>query len=111
MELRIALLAAAVLVAGTVIVGVLSLLFHAGSYLFRRPAEQTSRTPVLGAVGRVQVPVPKDGVGAVALLGTGTRVTVPARSGDGRPLPLGAQVVVSDATGGVAVVELFTLEE
>ena len=49
-------------------------------------------------------PIPASGVGEVALVAQGGRLTYTARSGTGQAIPRGTAVVVEKVVGGVAVV-------
>jgi hypothetical protein len=59
----------------------------------------------VGESARVTVSIPESGIGRIAGTSGGARRICPARTIDGLPLPLGAQVWVVDVQKGVAVVE------
>lgn len=67
-----------------------------------RPVE---REPLLLATGHVSVSIPAGGVGSIAYVAQGRRVTMPARGKDHIALSRGTPVVVVDLAGKVAVVE------
>lgn len=73
---------------------------------FRPVADQApvGSSNLSGACGHVSLPIPREGVGAVALLLEGRRVTRPARSAEGEPLSLRTQVQVVAAHGGTVTV-------
>jgi hypothetical protein len=60
---------------------------------------------LLGAIGHVSIAIPDGGVGAIAYVVEGHRVTMPARSRDGQALPQRARVMIMDVVGHTAVVE------
>ena len=71
-------------------------------------AGQGSSAVQLGNVGgkkaEIITPVPKNGLGQVALVTRGTRTTWAARSVDGEPIPRGAVVTIKTVTGNTAIV-------
>ena len=71
-------------------------------------AGQGSSAVQLGNVGgkkaEIITPVPKNGLGQVALVTRGTRTTWAARSVDGEPIPRGAVVTIKAVTGSTAIV-------
>jgi len=64
---------------------------------------------IVGAVAEVTTPISARGVGAVAFVAQGGRVTYTARSGTGEPIPRGTAVVIERVVGGVVVVRPQTL--
>jgi hypothetical protein len=72
---------------------------------FAETADQIEGNPLLLTVGHVSVAVPQDGTGAIAFVSEGKRVSVPARTRDGNPVPQGTTVIVVDRRGPTAVVE------
>ncbi len=71
-------------------------------------SEVKGGTPI-GKIGHVSVAIPEDGVGAIALVSNGKRVTMPAVAQTGASLSRGADVMVVDVAGPKAVVEEFVL--
>ena len=69
-------------------------------------SELRGGTPI-GKLGHISVTIPSDGVGTVALVSDGKRVTMPAVAQRGAPLDRGANVMVVDVAGHKAVVEEF----
>jgi len=72
-----------------------------------RAAESTSQIAedsLLESEGEVTTEIPGQGVGEVALVAGGSRVTFPARSEDGAPIPRLAQVRVTRVVGGTVYV-------
>ncbi len=70
-------------------------------------AAQASSEIVIGTLigkrGETTSPIPGDGVGEVAMIAQGSRITVPARSATGETIPRGTRVVITDLAGGVAL--------
>lgn len=74
-------------------------------YIFApQVSSEVGRRDVVGLTGEVTVPIPADGVGQVALVARGTRVTYSARSADDTPIARGKQVEVLEIVGNTAVV-------
>jgi len=71
-------------------------------------SEVKGGTPI-GKIGHVSVAIPEDGVGAIALVSDGKRVTMPAVAHTGASLSRGADIMVVDVAGHRAVVEEFVL--
>ncbi|MCA9553960.1 MAG: hypothetical protein KC933_28240 [Myxococcales bacterium] len=115
MELRFAsdglTLVAVLVIAASSLIGLLALVIHAGSFLVHRPTRALTPASTLGTIARVTVPIPAGGVGAVRLVGTGTRVSVPARTDLPHEVPCDAEVVVLGTQDGVATVALLLTEE
>ena len=59
---------------------------------------------IVGAVAEVTTPISARGVGAVAFVAQGGRVTYTARSATGEPIQRGTAVVIERVVGGVVVV-------
>ena len=68
-------------------------------------AKEESGSALIGAVARVSLEIPSDGSGKIAFEKGGRRGTMPARSYDGRALPMGTQVFVVGVECGTALVE------
>ena len=66
-------------------------------------SEVTARD-ILGLTAEVITPIPADGVGQVAFVAQGRRVTFSARSAGGTPVPKNTLVSIESFTGSVAVV-------
>jgi hypothetical protein len=66
-------------------------------------SEVTARD-IIGLTAEVITPIPADGVGQVAFVAQGRRVTFSARSAGGVPVPKGTFVSIQSFTGSVAVV-------
>jgi len=66
-------------------------------------SEVTARD-VIGLTAEVITPIPADGVGQIAFVAQGRRVTSSARSAGGVPVPTGMLVSIQSFTGSAAVV-------
>ena len=67
-------------------------------------SEVRGETP-LGKPGHVSITIPADGVGAIAFVTEGHRVTMPARCKTARELPQLTDIIILDVVGHTAVVE------
>jgi hypothetical protein len=67
-------------------------------------SEVTARD-IIGLTAEVITPIPADGVGQVAFVAQGRRVTFSARSASRAPVPKGMLVSIQNFTGSVAVVQ------
>ena len=89
---------------GGLVVGLAShLVFY---YAFIKPQGSSEMTirDVLGARAEVITPIPAGGLGEIAFVAQGARVTMSARSADGGALARGVTVLVDDRVGSVAIV-------
>jgi membrane protein implicated in regulation of membrane protease activity len=59
----------------------------------------------LGKIGHVAIPIPEDGVGSVAYMTEGKRISIPARARNGHALDRQAAIMIVDMLGHTAVVE------
>jgi hypothetical protein len=66
-------------------------------------SEITARD-VMGLTAEVITPIPADGVGQIAFVAQGRRITASARSAGGVPVPKGELVSIQSFTGSAAVV-------
>lgn len=57
-----------------------------------------------GKTAEVIIPIPKNGLGQVALVARGTRTTRSARSADGKAIPRGTLVTIQSVTGNTVIV-------
>lgn len=60
---------------------------------------------LLGKIAHVSIAIPQDGVGAVAFVAEGKRVSIPARARNGHALDQRSAVMIVDMLGHTAVVE------
>ena len=87
---------------------VFSFLVYIGfTYLFIKPqgSSEVRVSELTGHKAEVITPIPENGLGEVALIAQGGRVTFSARSSDGKKVDRGASVKVARVTGGVVYVE------
>ena len=88
---------------GLVLGGAMQLIF--GAVLLKAQGSSEVRlSEVAGMTGEVTVPIPADGLGQIAFVSGGRRVTYGARSSGNVAIPRGAQVQVVRIVGGTAVV-------
>jgi hypothetical protein len=89
---------------GGLLVGVASHL--AFFYFFIKPqgSSEVTRRDVVGAHAEVITPIPEGRVGEVAFIAQGARVTMTARSVDGRAIARGTVVQVREQIGSVVLV-------
>jgi membrane protein implicated in regulation of membrane protease activity len=57
-----------------------------------------------GKTAEVIIPIPRNGLGQVAILARGTRTTRGARAADGKPIPRGVIVTIQAVTGNTVIV-------
>jgi membrane protein implicated in regulation of membrane protease activity len=72
--------------------------------LFLRGSVPVGGSALVGNLARVSVPIPPNGVGAIAYFGGGRRATLSARSEEHQALARGAWVVVVDIERRTAIV-------
>ncbi len=91
-------------VVGGLIVGVLS--HFAFFYLLIAPqgSSEVTQSDIIGAKAEVTTPIPANGLGEVAFVAQGGRVSYLARSHDGVPLSRGTPVSVMELTGNIVSV-------
>ncbi len=99
-----ALSSLAVALLGGVIFGVAGQLFFL--YILSPTVNSTvHQVELIGQVGEVTVPIPVGGVGQIALVAAGSRMTYPARAAeDGHAIERGTPVRIDRLVGGVAYV-------
>jgi membrane protein implicated in regulation of membrane protease activity len=89
--------------AGIVMSGIV---FQFAKILYSQQASSEIRmTGLVGRSAEVTVAIPEQGVGQIALTYGGERTEHIARSGDGGPLPRGAEVTITGLRGDSVVVE------
>lgn len=100
-------------VGGSLALGILTSLalgtatFFAMDWLFRatQASSHISSQGLVGTKATVQAPIEPHQAGSIVLEAAGTRMSVPARSVDAAPVPIGAEVEIKRCDGGVYVVE------
>ena len=60
-----------------------------------------------GLTASIVTPIPKDGVGEIAYVQSGSRYTAPARTEDGSPVPPGKTVRITRVVGTQYFVEIL----
>ena len=88
-------------------VGVAMLAFLLFNWMFKQTQSSSeSRVGTLaGMTASIITPIPKDGVGEIAYVQSGSRYTAPARTEDGRPVPAGKPVRITRVVGTQYYVE------
>lgn len=83
------------------------LIYFAFTYLFIKPqgSSEVHIADLAGKTAQVITPIPVNGLGEVALVSQGGRVTYSARSLQGEAIEQGATVRVSRVAGGIAYVD------
>ena len=96
--------------AGTVVAGFVMVLFY---HLFTKVqgSSEARAGRAVGLTGETTVPVPKDGVGEVAYVLRGARLTSTARSQSGKPIPARAPIRIVRRVGNTLYVEPLGDEE
>lgn len=84
-----------------------ALVYIGFTYLFIKPqgSSEVKVAELRGAIAEVITPIPDDGMGEIALVAQGGRVTYSARGKDGAAIARGTPVRVIRVTGGIAYVE------
>jgi membrane protein implicated in regulation of membrane protease activity len=91
-------------IGGALVVAVIAH-FAFGYFLIRPQGSSEVRTAdIVGAVAEVITPIPGDSVGEVAFVAQGGRLTYPAKSASGAPIPRGTTVVIERLSSGIVVV-------
>lgn len=89
---------------GGLAVGVASHLVFYFAFIKPQGSSEVTIRDVLGARAEVITPIPDGGLGEIAFVAQGARVTMTARSAEPGPLARGATVVIDDRVGSVAIV-------
>lgn len=87
---------------------IFSILIYVGfTYLFIKPqgSSEVRLAEQSGKIAEVITPIPKDGIGEIAFIAQGGRVTYSARSRDETEIRRGQAVRIVQIVGGVATVE------
>lgn len=87
---------------------VVAILSHfAFFYLLIAPqgSSEVTTHDIVGATAEVITPIPSSGLGEVAFVAQGGRITYPARSQDGSPISRGAAVTITSLVGSVVTVQ------
>ncbi|WP_162909935.1 NfeD family protein [Aggregatilinea lenta] len=90
---------------GGIVVGILAQLFFV-YILSPTVSSEVHQTRLIGMTGEITTPIPANGVGQIALVAEGSRVTYSARSTKhGQSVPRGERVRIEHITGNIVYVE------
>jgi len=79
--------------------------FAFGYFLLRpQGSSEITMRDIIGALGEIITPIPADGVGEVAFVAQGARVTISAKSATGETIPRGTAVLIERLVGSTAIV-------
>lgn len=67
-------------------------------------SSEVRMSDISGKTAEIIIPIPQDGLGQVAFVVRGTRMTRGARSDDGKPVPRGAIVTIQAVAGNTVIV-------
>jgi hypothetical protein len=79
-------------------------LFYSRFLIGSQGSSEVRVSQLVGLTAEVTAPIPEDGVGEIALVAQGSRVTYPARSSQGISIKRGALVVIDQMLGTQALV-------
>jgi membrane protein implicated in regulation of membrane protease activity len=89
---------------GGFITGGVVYLFYGRLLVGMQASSEVRTQELVGAVGEVIAPISASGVGEVAYVAKGSRISSPARSATGQAIPRGTPVVIERVVGGTALV-------
>src|SRR6185503_9302445 len=89
-------------VAGGLVVAVIAHFAFGYFLLSPQGSSEVTMKDLIGATAEVVTPIPADSVGEVALVAQGGRVSYPAKSASGQPIPRNTTVVIERIVGGIA---------
>jgi membrane protein implicated in regulation of membrane protease activity len=70
-------------------------------------SSEVHQANLIGVVGEITTPIPTDGVGQIAFVAEGSRITYSARATEPRVIPRGTPVRVERIVGGIAYVDVL----
>jgi membrane protein implicated in regulation of membrane protease activity len=79
-------------------------LFYSRFLIGSQGSSEVRVSQLVGLTAEVTAPIPEDGVGEIALVAQGSRVTYPARSSRGIPITRGTLVIIDQMLGAQALV-------
>ena len=79
-------------------------LFYSRFLIGSQGSSEVRVSQLVGLTAEVTAPIPEDGVGEIAVIAQGSRVTYPARSSHGTPIKRGTLVVIDQMLGTQALV-------
>jgi hypothetical protein len=94
--------------AGGLVVGAIVQLAFSYFLLAPQGSSEVRARDIMGAVGEVITPIPAGNVGEIAYVARGARVTSTARSADGKAIPRGTIVRVTNMVGSIVLVASTT---
>jgi hypothetical protein len=94
---------------GLLLAGVM-FLFYSRFLIGSQGSSEVRVSQLAGLTAEVIAPIPQGGVGEIALVAQGARVTYPARSSQGAAIPRGALVVIEQMLGTQALVSPKAVE-
>ena len=89
---------------GATCIAAIMFLFYSKVLIAGEGSSEVRVADISGTTGEIIIPIPKDGLGQVAFVARGTRMTRSARSADGKPLPRGTIVTIQAIAGSTVVV-------
>jgi hypothetical protein len=89
---------------GGLVVGLVSHALFIWIFIKPQGSSEYTRHDVVGSAAEVITPIPAGGVGEIAFVAQGARVTMTARTSDGLALPRGRLVEIDRVVGSVAFV-------
>ena len=89
---------------GGLLLSGLMFLFYSRFLIGSQGSSEVRVSQLVGLTAEVTAPIPEDGVGEIALVAQGSRVTYPARSSQGTPIKRGTLVVIDQMLGTQALV-------
>jgi len=81
-------------------------LFYSRFLIGSQGSSEVRVSQLVGLIAEVIAPIPEDGVGEIAVVAQGSRVTYPARSSQGTAIRRGSLVVIDQMLGTQALVSL-----
>jgi membrane protein implicated in regulation of membrane protease activity len=88
---------------GLLLAGVM-FLFYSRFLIGSQGSSEVRVSQLVGLTAEVTAPIPEDGVGEIAVIAQGSRVTYPARSSHRTPIKRGTLVVIDQMLGTQALV-------
>jgi hypothetical protein len=89
---------------GGLLVGVVSHVAFIYLFILPQGSSEVRRADIVGAQGEVITPIPQGGLGEIAIIAQGSRITFSARSADGAAVARGSRVTVVDVVVSAALV-------
>ncbi len=89
---------------GSSCIAVLMFLFYSRVLIAGQGSSEVRMTDISGTTAQVIVPIPRNGLGQVAFVVRGSRMTRSARSADGKSIPRGTVVTIQAVAGNTVTV-------